>query len=61
MLQLGNGLGLAVTAEGVETPEEAAKLVSLGCRFGQGYLFGKAMPLVKARPAALSAPDRRTA
>jgi diguanylate cyclase (GGDEF)-like protein len=37
--------GLAVTAEGVERPEEAAALARLGCREFQGFLFGRPMPL----------------
>ena len=34
-------LGLSVTAEGVETPDEAAALLELGCVQAQGYLFGR--------------------
>ncbi|MDR3493624.1 MAG: EAL domain-containing protein [Ancalomicrobiaceae bacterium] len=61
ILQLATGLDLAVTAEGVETPDEAERLVALGCRFGQGYLFGKAMPPNRARPVAPTAPVRHRA
>lgn len=32
-------------AEGVETPEEADTLTSLGVEFGQGYLFGRPQPI----------------
>ena len=32
-------LGLALTAEGIETQGQQALLKALGCRFGQGYLF----------------------
>lgn len=31
-------------AEGVETHEQFAALRALGCRYGQGWLFGKAVP-----------------
>jgi diguanylate cyclase (GGDEF)-like protein/PAS domain S-box-containing protein len=34
-------LGLALTAEGIETPGQEALLKALGCRYGQGYLFSK--------------------
>jgi len=35
-------LGLALTAEGIETPGQQALLKALGCRYGQGYLFSQA-------------------
>jgi diguanylate cyclase (GGDEF)-like protein len=38
-------LGITVVAEGVETPQRADALATLGCRFGQGYLFGQARPV----------------
>lgn len=42
--KLAKGQNLRVTAEGVET-EAAAKLIqSISIDYGQGYLFGKAMP-----------------
>ncbi|KQP33628.1 hypothetical protein ASF49_06995 [Methylobacterium sp. Leaf104] len=44
VLQLGRSLGLDVTAEGVETPEQAAFLRENGCTHVQGYLYGKPMP-----------------
>jgi diguanylate cyclase (GGDEF)-like protein len=37
--------GLAVTAEGVERPEEAAVLARYGCHEFQGFLFGRPMSL----------------
>jgi len=36
--------GCHVIAEGIETPEEAATLRSLGVKFGQGFLFGAPQP-----------------
>lgn len=35
---------IEVIAEGIETKAEALKLVELGCKFGQGYYFTKALP-----------------
>jgi EAL domain-containing protein (putative c-di-GMP-specific phosphodiesterase class I) len=40
---LGRGLGLEVVAEGVETPEQLAKLKEWGCGEVQGFLFAKPM------------------
>ncbi|MBM2614139.1 bifunctional diguanylate cyclase/phosphodiesterase [Actinoplanes sp. LDG1-06] len=36
-------LGIEAVAEGVETPEQAARLHDVGYRFAQGYLFGRPM------------------
>jgi EAL domain-containing protein (putative c-di-GMP-specific phosphodiesterase class I) len=50
VVQLSDALGLAPIAEGVETPEDAKLLESLGCRFAQGYLF--AAPMAEAEATA---------
>ena len=42
---LGKQLGLSVIAEGIETRATADLLVSMGCEEGQGYFFGKPMPV----------------
>ena len=44
MIQLAETFGFAITAEGIETSQQADVLRALGCREGQGYLFGKPMP-----------------
>ncbi len=41
VVRLGHSLGLAVVAEGVETPLQLSQLRDLGCDRGQGYLFGR--------------------
>jgi diguanylate cyclase (GGDEF)-like protein len=43
-VDLGHNLGLTVVAEGVETTEEVAVLIDLGCDIAQGYHFGRPMP-----------------
>ncbi|WP_016952277.1 bifunctional diguanylate cyclase/phosphodiesterase [Anabaena sp. PCC 7108] len=39
IIALSNQLGLAVVAEGIETPQQLQWLQQLGCELGQGYLF----------------------
>lgn len=41
VLDLGRSLGMPVTAEGIETEEQARFLIERGCAFGQGFLFGR--------------------
>jgi EAL domain-containing protein (putative c-di-GMP-specific phosphodiesterase class I) len=43
IVHLGNTMGLATVAEGVETAEQSALLRELGCGYGQGYWFAKPM------------------
>ena len=43
ILTMCEGLNLKVIAEGIETEEQAAKLRELGCKSGQGWLYGKAV------------------
>lgn len=38
-------LHVNVIAEGVETPDQELVLSELGCRYGQGYLYGRPVPL----------------
>jgi EAL domain-containing protein (putative c-di-GMP-specific phosphodiesterase class I) len=40
-INLSHTLGLSVVAEGIETPKQLAILKSLGCDYGQGYLFSR--------------------
>jgi diguanylate cyclase (GGDEF)-like protein len=41
IIGLGNQIGLAIVAEGIETSEQLQILQDLGCQFGQGYLFSQ--------------------
>lgn len=43
VIGLGRSLQMQVTAEGVETHEQAARLKQMGCDFGQGFLYAKPM------------------
>ena len=58
---LANGMGMAATAEGVETTEQLAKIAAEGCTEMQGYLFSKPLPVARDRaavPAAAREADR---
>ena len=44
VISLGKSLGIQIIAEGIETPAQAAYLRKYGCDYGQGYLFGAAVP-----------------
>jgi diguanylate cyclase (GGDEF)-like protein/PAS domain S-box-containing protein len=44
IVALGQSLGLAVVAEGVETAAQRDFLASIGCSAYQGYLFGRPVP-----------------
>ena len=41
IVRLGRGLGLSVTAEGIETTKQLTALRELGCDLAQGYLLGR--------------------
>jgi EAL domain-containing protein (putative c-di-GMP-specific phosphodiesterase class I) len=43
VINLGKSLGINVVAEGIESPVQAERLQRLGCDFGQGFLFSKAV------------------
>ncbi|WP_407149160.1 putative bifunctional diguanylate cyclase/phosphodiesterase [Bradyrhizobium sp. ORS 86] len=44
IVSLGIGLGVTITAEGVETEAELSCLRAEGCHEGQGFLFSRARP-----------------
>ncbi|OHD77272.1 MAG: diguanylate cyclase [Sulfuricurvum sp. GWF2_44_89] len=41
IISIGQKFGFEVIAEGVETEEQYEQLVSMGCEYFQGYLFGR--------------------
>jgi diguanylate cyclase (GGDEF)-like protein/PAS domain S-box-containing protein len=41
VIGLTQSLGLAAVAEGVETPEQAAILQAMGCRYSQGFYYSR--------------------
>jgi EAL domain-containing protein (putative c-di-GMP-specific phosphodiesterase class I) len=44
VLYLGRSFDLKIIAEGIETPQQEADLINLGCKSGQGYLYDRPMP-----------------
>jgi diguanylate cyclase (GGDEF)-like protein len=51
VIDLGRSLGMDVVAEGVETTGQAAMLQDMACRYLQGYLFGRPLPVDELRRA----------
>ncbi len=48
MVQIGRTLGIAVVAEGVETPEQLKLLQAMGCDEVQGFLISRPIPSEQA-------------
>ncbi len=44
IVKLGHGLGMTVTAEGIETRRQLSLLRDIGCDLAQGYLLGRPAP-----------------
>ena len=62
ILSLAEALGLDTVAEGIEHDAQRDTLLELGCKTGQGYSFGKAMPVdevLRRRGHAPPQPARR--
>jgi diguanylate cyclase (GGDEF)-like protein len=60
VVKLAATLGLAAVAEGIERPEQAEVLATLGCRYGQGLWLGPPVPAEelaeRLREAGVSGP-----
>lgn len=56
IITLAHGLGKQVIAEGIETQQQMDILRSLGCEFGQGYLYAKPLPRIDAEALLHRAP-----
>jgi len=54
ILSLAEALGLDTVAEGIEFEAQREILLGLGCRTGQGYVFGKPMPIEDVFEAAVT-------
>ena len=54
MINMAHSLGLAVTAEGIETEEQANYLIALECDSLQGYLFSHPEPAARFEQALKS-------
>jgi diguanylate cyclase (GGDEF)-like protein/PAS domain S-box-containing protein len=55
LLDLARSLELTVVAEGIETPEQADRLLALGATTGQGYIFSR--PIIPERDGPIVLPD----
>lgn len=51
IISLAHSLGIHVVAEGIETAEQRARLVALGCDVGQGFYWSRPMPFEQAAAA----------
>lgn len=56
-VQLAAALGLPVTAEGVETEEQAAIMETVGCTDLQGFLFSRPVPIEALEAMLVEAED----
>jgi diguanylate cyclase (GGDEF)-like protein len=61
VVTLARGLGMNITAEGVETEEQLGQLRALGVHFAQGYLLGRPMPISQLEDHAQVEEQRRNA
>jgi EAL domain-containing protein (putative c-di-GMP-specific phosphodiesterase class I) len=64
LIELAHGIGLQVTAAGVETAVEADWLTSAGCDYAQGHLYARPAPwpeLVRQHTDAVPSTTRPTA
>jgi diguanylate cyclase (GGDEF)-like protein/PAS domain S-box-containing protein len=58
IIGLATSLGMEVSAEGIESAAQAETLVAMGCRRGQGFLFGSAVSAAEIQRLLRSEVDR---
>jgi diguanylate cyclase (GGDEF)-like protein len=56
VIALAAALGMSTVAEGIEEPGQAGRLLALGCRYGQGFHYGEALPAGEMGAMLRSAP-----
>ncbi|NTA84516.1 EAL domain-containing protein [Agrobacterium tumefaciens] len=59
LVSMSRELGLETISEGIETPEQEAFVMALGCDAGQGYRYGKAIELEHIQSLLWSVPSNR--
>jgi diguanylate cyclase (GGDEF)-like protein/PAS domain S-box-containing protein len=60
-IALAHSLGMQVIAEGIENPVQLRRLRTLGCEYGQGYLFSRPLPADAIRELLAGWPVGRAA
>jgi len=61
IIGLGHSLKLELIAEGIETDDVMKRLVEMGCKTGQGYVFSRPMPASKVPDWLAQHPPRSVA
>lgn len=61
IVDLARNLGLALTAEGIETPVNAEALRAFGCETGQGYWYGRPVSAEATRALFTEGAERHAA
>lgn len=56
-VELALQMGQSIVAEGIETEEERALALELGCQIGQGYLFSRPLPFEELMAMAGGTPQ----
>ncbi|MEE4418455.1 aminotransferase class I/II-fold pyridoxal phosphate-dependent enzyme [Streptomyces bugieae] len=59
IVRIADTLGLQVIAEGIEEDVQRDRLLAMGCRFGQGYLYARPMTVDQAEQLLRSTAERR--
>ena len=54
IIRLGESLEMTVVAEGIETADQLAQLLALGCEYGQGFYLARPAPAEELDPMIAS-------